>query len=437
MIAVQIENLWKEYRLGVISRGSLAEDVQSMWCRLLGKEDPNTKIELMDGATANRVQKKRFFALRGIDLEINQGDIVGIIGKNGAGKSTLLKILSRITKPTRGCVRAAGKTASLLEVGTGFHPELTGRENIYLNGAILGMSRREVTSKLDQIIEFAGVETFVDTPVKRYSSGMFVRLAFAVAAHLDPEILIVDEVLAVGDAEFQERCLGKMKEVSREGRTVIFVSHQMNAVESLCTRGVILEGGRVSFQSDNITQVVRRYLVGENPDEEGVALWNSDDVKDKKRNPYFHPTSFGLFRPSGERAPFIIRKDEDVEVRMDFEIQREDPSLVLGFELYDEDGAVVLSSYHSDGVIGTPERVPVGQHHARAIIPRHLLNEGVYMLKMVSVLDNRTWLVDPLESGVEFRFRVQGGLSQSIHWQRRRVGVIAPILSWNVDPADR
>jgi lipopolysaccharide transport system ATP-binding protein len=249
--AIKVENLSKIYRLGEIGTGSIGQDVDRWFkTKILGKEDPFLKIgESNDRATKGA--SDIVYSLQDINFEINQGDAVGIIGRNGAGKSTLLKILSRVTTPTTGKINIKGRVASLLEVGTGFHPELTGRENIYLNGAILGMRKREIDRKLDEIIDFSGVERYIDTPVKRYSSGMYVRLAFAVAAHLESEILIVDEVLAVGDAEFQKKCLGKMGEVSKgEGRTVLFVSHNMAAVENLCSKGIFLNNGYSVLNSD-------------------------------------------------------------------------------------------------------------------------------------------------------------------------------------------
>ena len=238
---IKVENLSKEYRLGVIGHGTLYRDLQTWWAKVRGKEDPNSKL-----MEKKRLQGDRFWALKDISFEIQPGDRVGIIGRNGAGKSTLLKILSRVTTPTSGNVKIRGRVASLLEVGTGFHPELTGRENIFLNGSILGMSKQEIRKKFDEIVDFAGVEKFLDTPVKRYSSGMYVRLAFAVAAHLEPEILVVDEVLAVGDAEFQKKCLGKMDQVSKaEGRTVLFVSHNMGAINALCNSAILLDKGEI------------------------------------------------------------------------------------------------------------------------------------------------------------------------------------------------
>lgn len=276
-VVIRVENLYKEYRLGTISHGTLYRDLQSWWARLRGKEDPNSIIGIAHGAQSmaqspesgdvNALrpaqsalpENPHFLALRDVSFEVRQGEVLGIIGRNGAGKSTLLKILSEVTSPTKGSVKIKGRVASLLEVGTGFHPELTGRENVYLNGAILGMKKKEINRKFDEIVAFAEVERFIDTPVKRYSSGMYVRLAFAVAAHLDPEILIIDEVLAVGDAQFQKKCLGKMGEVSKAGRTVLFVSHNMAAVENLCNRGIVLEQGMIIANS-GIGSAIVSYL---------------------------------------------------------------------------------------------------------------------------------------------------------------------------------
>lgn len=246
-IIIKVENLSKQYRLGKIGTGSFAHDVNRWWHRMLGKEDPYLKIGETNDRT-KRASSAYVWSLRDVNFQIERGDAVAIIGRNGAGKSTLLKILSRTTTPTTGKIKVKGRVASLLEVGTGFHPELTGRENIFLNGAILGMTKAEIKKKFDEIVDFSGVERYVDTPVKRYSSGMYVRLAFGVAAHLEPEILVVDEVLAVGDAEFQKKALGKMKQVSEgDGRTVLFVSHNMAAVRNLCNKGIVLKHGQVSF----------------------------------------------------------------------------------------------------------------------------------------------------------------------------------------------
>lgn len=263
MLALKAENISKQYRLGQVGTGTLSHDLNRFWHQLRGKEDPYLKIgEANDRSTKG--ESEYVWSLRDIDFEIEQGDAVGIIGRNGAGKSTLLKLLSKVTKPTTGKIYTNGRIASLLEVGTGFHPEMTGRENIYLNGAILGMTRKEITRKFDEIVDFSGVERYIDTPVKRYSSGMYVRLAFAVAAHLESEILIVDEVLAVGDAEFQKKCLGKMGDVSKgEGRTVLFVSHDLNAVSQICKTGLMLANGKLQFNG-SIRETVSNYLNLEN-----------------------------------------------------------------------------------------------------------------------------------------------------------------------------
>jgi lipopolysaccharide transport system ATP-binding protein len=275
--AIKVEGVSKQYRLGQIGTGSLKDDMNRWWHQVRGKEDPYLKIgESNDRSTKGN--SEYVWSLRDVSFDIEQGDSVGIIGRNGAGKSTLLKILSRVTAPTTGTLKVKGRIASLLEVGTGFHPDLSGRDNIYLNGAILGMRKHEIKRKFDEIVDFAGVERYIDTPVKRYSSGMYVRLAFAVAAHLESEILIVDEVLAVGDAEFQKKCLGKMGEVSKgEGRTVLFVSHNMGSIAQLCNKGLLLKHGRVEYGGKS-NEVVKRYLT------KGVSLqavYNGPQVSNK------------------------------------------------------------------------------------------------------------------------------------------------------------
>lgn len=267
-IILKAENISKQYRLGQVGTGTLSHDINRWWHKIRGKENPYLKI----GDTNDRSTKGNsdyVWALQDINFEVERGEVLGIIGKNGAGKSTLLKILSKVTAPTTGTIKSRGRIASLLEVGTGFNGEMTGRENIFLNGAILGMTKKEITSKLDAIIEFSGCERYIDTPVKRYSSGMTVRLAFAVAAFLEPEILVIDEVLAVGDAEFQKKAIGKMQDISkREGRTVLFVSHNMAAVKSLCTKGIVLENGKVVFEGkiDDALEVYQNetFFVNEN-----------------------------------------------------------------------------------------------------------------------------------------------------------------------------
>jgi len=283
---ISVENISKTYRLGQIGTGTFANDLKVWWARQLGEPNPLLKIGQSDHG--NQVGND-LWALKDVSFTVEQGEVLGIIGRNGAGKSTLLKILSRVTAPTSGRIRVNGRIASLLEVGTGFHPDLTGRENVYLNGAILGMKRKEIDRKFDEIVAFSEVEKFIDTPVKRYSSGMYVRLAFAVAAHLDPEILVVDEVLAVGDAEFQKKCLGKMGDVSKEGRTVLFVSHNMAAVSALCRNGIVLQGGNlagfypvneaINFYIANGVNLVSHVSPKERIDRQGNGKARISDVK--------------------------------------------------------------------------------------------------------------------------------------------------------------
>lgn len=279
-VVIKAENISKQYRLGLVGTGTVKDDMKRWWYNLRGKEDPFLKIgEAND--RSSKGESDYVWSLRDINFEINQGDSVGIIGRNGAGKSTLLKILSQVTQPTTGKIYTKGRIASLLEVGTGFHPEMTGRENIYLNGAILGMRKHEITKKFDEIVAFSGVERYIDTPVKRYSSGMYVRLAFAVAAHLESEILIVDEVLAVGDAEFQKKCLGKMNDVSKgEGRTVLFVSHNLDAVKKLCNKGLLLHNGQL-IHDGNIDATLDSYLLNYSSNEKQLEInYEEDESKE-------------------------------------------------------------------------------------------------------------------------------------------------------------
>jgi lipopolysaccharide transport system ATP-binding protein len=332
-IVIKAENISKQYRLGLVGTGTVKDDMKRWWYNLRGKEDPFLKIgEAND--RSSKGESDYVWSLRDINFEINQGDSVGIIGRNGAGKSTLLKILSQVTQPTTGKIYTKGRIASLLEVGTGFHPEMTGRENIYLNGAILGMRKHEITKKFDEIVAFSGVERYIDTPVKRYSSGMYVRLAFAVAAHLESEILIVDEVLAVGDAEFQKKCLGKMNEVSKgEGRTILFVSHNLDAVKKLCNKGLLLHHGQL-IHDGNIDATLDSYLLNYSSNEKQSELNFEEDeskeaqilkvaLKDKEGNDvleyfsnqeiYVHITLKNTLLNQGARLNFsILDKFENV-----------------------------------------------------------------------------------------------------------------------------
>lgn len=310
--AIEFNHVSKQYRLGLVSTKTLSHDLQRWWTmNIRGKEDPYLKI----GETNDRSTKGSsdyVWALKDIDFKVEQGDVVGIIGKNGAGKSTLLKLLSKVTGPTTGSIKARGRIGALLEVGTGFHSEMTGRENIFLNGAILGMSKHEIASKLDEIVDFSGCERYLDTPVKRYSSGMMVRLGFAVAAHLDPEILVVDEVLAVGDAEFQKKAIGKMQDVSKgEGRTVLFVSHNMGSVKAFCKSGILLDKGRVAFMG-GVNETVERYIASNfSPDDAGT-LDGIFKVRDKQMEIY-------SVRMNGRNSAAceLVYPDRDLTVEVD------------------------------------------------------------------------------------------------------------------------
>ncbi|WP_262733121.1 ABC transporter ATP-binding protein [Gaetbulibacter sp. NE] len=334
MVILKAEHISKQYRLGLIGTGTLGDDLKRFWYRMRGKEDPFLKIgEVNDRSTTGA--SNYVWALQDINFEVAQGEVLGIIGKNGAGKSTLLKILSRVTAPTTGEIKTRGRIASLLEVGTGFHPELTGRENIYLNGAILGMTKAEIRHKEDEIIAFSGCERYVDTPVKRYSSGMRVRLAFAVAAFLEPDILVIDEVLAVGDAEFQKKAIGKMQDISKgEGRTVLFVSHDMGAIQSLCNRLIVLREGKVAF-TGNVEDGINNYLNNIKSTEsnylnencivgiESLEFYNSNDIeaksiivgskvkiKIKYKNPDFRSLSISIgFFDMFDNFKFSCRSD--------------------------------------------------------------------------------------------------------------------------------
>ncbi|MGN0740827.1 MAG: polysaccharide ABC transporter ATP-binding protein [Treponema sp.] len=316
---IKTEHLSKYYKLGVINNGTLFRDIQTWWALKRGKADPHGQI----GSHRFDNDKEGFWALDDVNFEIKQGDRVGIIGHNGAGKSTLLKILSRITAPTEGKVKIKGRVSSLLEVGTGFHGELTGRENIYLNGAILGMKRREVDRKIDEIIAFSEIEKYIDTPVKRYSSGMYVRLAFAVAAHLDSEILIADEVLAVGDATFQKKALGKMNELSAgEGRTVLFVSHNMAQVKNLCNKGIVLEKGRIVRQDDDIDKSINYYLNNgktDIPDDIKTVSWYNDG---SKKNVYMTPLSIEILDSEKKLVTGALSSDEQYYIKYRFSVKQ-------------------------------------------------------------------------------------------------------------------
>lgn len=365
--SIKIENLSKQYRLGVVGTGTLSHDLKRWWViNVRGKEDPYLKI----GETNDRATKGNsdyVWALKDINIDIKEGDVVGIIGKNGAGKSTLLKILSRVTKPTTGSIQYNGRIASLLEVGTGFHPEMTGRENIYMNGAIMGMTRSEITSKLDEIIAFAGVERYIDTPVKRYSSGMTVRLGFSIAAHLEPDILVVDEVLAVGDAEFQKKAIGKMQDVSKgNGRTVLFVSHNMAAVKSLCTKGILLGNGQV-ISTGSINEIIEDYML--------VSEKNNTN-QDKIRNDAVDILEAKVFDLNSN----YIKISSQVVIECSFLNKTANTNLAITFEICTAEGIIVI---HHGTWLCQDNNSEERQYDVRAILPEHLLNQGNYYLNII------------------------------------------------------
>lgn len=377
--AIEIENVSKQYRLGLVSTGTIAHDLNRWWTvNVLRKEDPYLKI----GETNDRSTKgssEYVWALKDINFSVEQGDVVGIIGKNGAGKSTLLKLLSRVTTPTTGEIRVRGRIASLLEVGTGFHPEMTGRENIYLNGAIMGMTKAEVSRKLDEIVDFSGCERYIDTPVKRYSSGMTVRLGFAIAAHLEPEILVVDEVLAVGDAEFQKKAIGKMKEVSQGGgRTVLFVSHNMAAVKSLCQKGVLLENGMVKETGD-VDEIVGHYLRGDSAIE-NYQQWKSPVVVGDG----FELLSLGI-RKKGALYSDMMSVDDNLELIAQYRLLKPFEKFHLTFHLKNDQGIKIFSFSGGGRCISLQHNA--GFYEQCCIIPSHFLNWGNYSVDIYAVIN--------------------------------------------------
>ncbi len=368
--AIEFEHVSKQYRLGLVSTKTLSHDIRRFWItNVLGKEDPYLKIgEVND--RSSKGSSEYVWALRDIDFRVEQGDVVGIIGKNGAGKSTLLKLLSRVTGPTTGTIRAHGRIGSLLEVGTGFHGEMTGRENIFMNGAILGMSRAEIQSKLDEIIDFSGCERYIDTPVKRYSSGMTVRLGFAVAAFLEPEILVVDEVLAVGDAEFQKKAIGKMKDVSQgQGRTVLFVSHNMASVKALCHTGILLENGMMKY-TGTIKDTVERYI-GEGGSSENQYF---DDLSTAPGNDVIRIKSFEIL-PGKPQANIDI--ESGIKFKLQFMCYKENAMLDVNFKVFTLDDMCVFLTGKLFGEVGEKDSKR-GMYTAEFEVPPYTLNTGKY-----------------------------------------------------------
>ncbi len=409
-IAIKFENISKQYRLGLVSTKTLSHDLNRWWqTTVLRKEDPYLKI----GEANDRSKKggsEYVWALKDITFDVKQGEVLGIIGKNGAGKSTLLKILSRVTSPTTGTIKAKGRIASLLEVGTGFHPELTGRENIYMNGSIMGMTKSEIDRKLDEIVEFAGIARYVDTPVKRYSSGMTVRLGFSIAAHLEPEILVVDEVLAVGDAEFQKKAIGKMQDVSRgEGRTVLFVSHNMGAVANLCTHGIILKDGGLFFEG-KIKDAIGVYIGSDNKE----AIYESDAVLGK--DIYFRKISF--INDSG-RITNKFPYNESVICKFELESKLVPRDSFLSFTVLDSQQRELFTVHRP---------VKLNENVVQAKIPKEFLLPGDYFLRPILHIPNIAFL-DKVESLLSFTVEDTG----SVHsiYKSAALGCINVNVEWH------
>lgn len=416
---IKVEDLGKQYRLGEVGTGTLSNDLDRWWARMRGKEDPFAKIGEINDRTSKGISEY-IWALKDINFEVKEGEVLGIIGRNGAGKSTLLKILSKVTKPTSGRILTKGRIASLLEVGTGFHPEMTGRDNIFLNGAIMGMNRAEIRRKLDEIIDFSGVERYIDTPVKRYSSGMYVRLAFAVAAHLEPEILIIDEVLAVGDAEFQKKCLGKMKDVSTEGRTVLFVSHNMTAVTTLCDNCIYLKNGRIISEGQT-GNIVTEYLTSENGNRTSIS-WNAGS------NPGDNVAilhSARLINTNFEQLNFA-NIDQKIGIEYIYEIINDGHLPIPNVHVVTAMGEYAFVSAENKN----SKLSKVGIHKAILWIPGNLLNDGTYIIGVA--------LSSPDPVRVHFyepealMFEVIEDIGNRKHDFNQRInGVVRPALNWD------
>lgn len=406
-IAVRATGLSKEYWIG--ARGQHAQRLSDLFSSIWWRKP-----------------SKKFCALDDVSFEIAHGKIVGIIGRNGAGKSTLLKILSRVVRPSSGSAELHGRFASLLEVGTGFHPELTGRENIYISGTMLGMTRAEIAGKFDEIVAFAGVDDFLDAPIKRYSSGMQTRLGFAVAAHLEAEILLIDEVLAVGDAEFQKKCLGKMKEVAVGGRTVLFVSHNMNSVQALCDRAIWLDKGSIRADSDDVRRVTIEYLSGDR--NYGRAEWINEEKEEKDSRVI--PRAVRLVGPDGNVATAPMPNDSELTVIIDVDLRILDPALNMGYAIYTDDGETLWWSLSTDQATDRWPILREGKNQLQSCLPRRLLNEGRYRLQFICSIHFREWIYEPSLGGPSIEFEIQGGLSDSPLWALRRTGILAPALPW-------
>ena len=414
---ISVKDVSKRYRLGVIGGSTLSDDLKVWWAKIRNKPNPLAPI----GKEVDPTREGDFFwALRGISFEVGKGEILGIIGKNGAGKSTLLKLLSQITGPTNGTISMMGRTASLLEVGTGFHTELTGRENIYLNGAILGMNKAEINKKIDEIIEFSGIKHHIDTPVKRYSSGMKVRLGFSVAAHLEPEILIIDEVLAVGDADFQKKCLGRMKEVSRSGRTILFVSHNMTAVQSLCTRTIWLKDGVVKANGDT-RSVVSEYLGSSNE----VNLKTKWEEGNAPSNDEIWLRSISISPTDSLKKLLTMADSFSVEIDLRSKVREFDGYNVVA-NFVNEQGVVVFGSGYMEN-----QAKPIGGSQMRTTltcrVPGNFMNSGIYKVELIVFKEGKVAFQAQDVVVFEINETPRAGA-----WYGKRAGVVRPQLSWEL-----
>jgi lipopolysaccharide transport system ATP-binding protein len=417
---IKLEDIGKQYRLGQIGTGTLSHDFNRWWHKIRGKDDPYLRIGEVN-IHEKKGESAYVWALKNINFEVKRGESLAIIGKNGAGKSTLLKILSRVTGPTTGSFKVKGRIASLLEVGTGFHQELTGRENIYMNGAILGMTRHEIKNKFDEIVAFSGIERYIDTPAKRYSSGMFVRLAFAVAAHLDSEILIADEVLAVGDAEFQKKCLGKMKDVTTQGRTVLFVSHSMPAVRSFCKTAVLLKNGNISM-TGNVDDVITKYMSTDEGSDENHRLFNP--AISVNSNIKLH--SFSVNKP-GEEAGESIPIDMPIEVSTEIEVVNIEANnrYDITMQVKDDEGRILFttsSGWHDEQVIVK------GRQVITCHIPANFFNTGTFYINLLIVENRRTIIF--IEQDITKILMIDSQLSLG-KWMSRTSGFLKPLFKWS------
>ncbi len=400
------------------------------------KDDFANLVSRPFGGTKRESSEEEFWALKDVNFEVPHGEIFGVVGQNGSGKSTLLKILSRIVQPTTGSVTLHGRVSSLLEVGTGFHPELTGRENIYFNGSMLGMSKKEISRKFNEIVEFSEVERFIDTPVKFYSSGMYVRLAFSVAAHLDPDILILDEVLAVGDASFQKKSLAKIISTMREGKTVLFVSHSMGSVRQLCKNGIYLDHGEVLFCGP-VDELIENYSLDSDKQtvlhqsEKLGQAWVNDGGVDSD---YFTPEEVFITDTSGERVVEPLFGDKEYVINIRGIVKKVDEAFNVGYSVWDDENRNLLyMSLSTDGPKDSWPRLKTGPMVFSSKIPPRFLNSGLHKIKVIASLHAQSWIFDPDSSQIRIQLITREGLSDSPYWKDQRGGFMAPVIEWSAE----